>query len=181
MHACATSALRPAGGSSSSVTEQPGRATVTMTSSAALASTAPLASPEIARSNDQDQQDDQALRKPSMIVAGRVRPSMRPSTTGARRWRSEPTPETSRRGAWHRQPRSQHRAAETDHDHDQRSSIRSSWRLPGPSTLLAVRAEADSALAADQPASWLAYEDRNLGHPAHPGVVAGYVYHRIQR
>ena len=45
----------------------------------------------------------------------------------------------------------------------------------------AVGAKVDRALAADQPAPWLAYEDRDLGHTARPGVVAGYMDDRIQR
>ena len=97
-----------------------------------------------------------------MILVGAFGPRLRAVRDGCRRRRSKPTPETSRFRGWHRQPRRQHRAAEADHDHDQRSSIRSSCALPGPQHSVAVWDEADSALAADQSACWLAYEDRNL-------------------
>ena len=57
------------------------------------------------------------------------------------------------------------------------------FQLPATRTqrAAAVGAKVDRALAADQPASWLAYEDRDLGHTARPGVVAGYMDDRIQR
>ena len=57
------------------------------------------------------------------------------------------------------------------------------FQLPATRTqrAAAVGAKVDRALAADQPTSWLAYEDRDLGHTAHPGVVAGYMDDRIQR
>jgi hypothetical protein len=57
------------------------------------------------------------------------------------------------------------------------------FQLPATRTqrAAAVGVKVDRALAADQPAPWLAYEDRDLGHTARPGVVAGWMDDRIQR
>ena len=52
---------------------------------------------------------------------------------------------------------------------------------PDRSTVPAVRAEVNGALAAHQSAGRLADEDRNLGNPAHARVVAGDMDHCIQR
>ena len=85
-------------------------------------------------SDDQDEQNDQAREE-------RQRSSSSPSALGAtvcdwrRRPGGEPAAETPRRRAWHCQPGGQHRAAETNHDHHERSSIRSSCRLPAPSAV----------------------------------------------
>ena len=144
MHACATSA-RALNADLRRRYWAIKRVAVIVTSSAALASTAPRGCPEKPAAmirtskmiklaeNVRDQQDDQGGERPRSSSASSVlNADLRDK---CRRVRGEPTAENSRRRASHCQPGGQHRTAETNHDHDQRSSIRSSWRLPGPSTV----------------------------------------------